>query len=153
MAAAVRGASRASAEVTQVLVVDNNPLNIELAGFLLEADGFGVDTATDAKEAVARIAQSMPDLILLDVQLPGIDGIELARRLKAEPATRHIVLVAFTAYAMKGDEARLLAAGFDGYMAKPIEVASFTRTVGSFVLAAGPHGAHVHPRSRTRRVS
>jgi CheY-like chemotaxis protein len=120
-----------------VLVVDDNLMNVELAGFLLEAGGFELDTAADAQQALACIARSTPDLILLDIQLPGIDGTELARRLKAEPTTQRIVLVAFTAYAMSGDEARFLAAGFDGYIAKPIEVASFVRTVGSFVRKTG----------------
>jgi two-component system, cell cycle response regulator DivK len=121
--------------VTRVLVVDDNLMNVELAGFLLEAGGFELDTAADARQAMSCIARSKPDLILLDIQLPGIDGAELVRRLKAEPSTQRIVVVAFTAYAMPGDEARFLAAGFDGYVAKPIEVATFVRTVSSFVRA------------------
>ena len=113
----------------RVLVVDDNPLNIELASFVLEADGITVEAAADALQALDRLARRHPDLILMDIQMPGMDGLVLTRRLKADPHTRHIVIVAFTAYAMKGDEARLRAAGCDGYLAKPIDVGSFARSV------------------------
>lgn len=120
----------------RVLVVDDHPLNIELARFVLEADGFVVESAADALEALERIAAFAPDLILMDVQLPGMDGLELTRRLKADPATRAIVIVAFTAYAMKGDAERMRAAGCDGYVSKPIDVTRFAPQLRETLAAA-----------------
>ena len=88
---------------------------------LLLGEGYDVRTAGDAEEALAVLATFRPRLILMDLQLPGMDGLELTRRLKADPATRDIVIVALTAYAMKGDEERARAAGCDGYVTKPID--------------------------------
>ena len=113
----------------RVLVVDDHPLNIELVAFLLLEAGFEVFSATDAEQALALLPRADPALILMDIQLPGMDGLALTRHLKADPATRHIVIVAFTAHAMKGDERLMRAAGCDGYLAKPIDVASFVDTV------------------------
>ena len=96
-----------------------------------------VDVAANAQQATTCIATRLPDLILMDIQMPGTDGLALTRQLKRDPATRHIVVVAFTAYAMKGDEAKMRAAGCDGYLAKPITVASFAASVRA-LLAAGP---------------
>jgi len=115
--------------VPRVLVVDDNALNIELARAVLAADGFEVESAADATEAALRIQQFRPALVLMDIQLPGIDGLTLTRQIKADPATRGIVVLAFTAYAMKGDEAKMLQAGCDGYLSKPIDVASFAAAV------------------------
>jgi two-component system, cell cycle response regulator DivK len=120
----------------RVLVVDDNAMNVDLVSFLLTADGMHVQSAADAAQAHARIAGQHPDLILMDIQLPGVDGLELTRRLKTDAATRAIPIVALTAYAMKGDEARMLAAGCDGYIAKPVEVATFTQQVRSFLAGA-----------------
>jgi two-component system, cell cycle response regulator DivK len=117
----------------RILIVDDNAMNVDLVSFLLAADGMQVESAADAAQASARIAAQHPDLILMDIQMPGVDGLELTRRLKADAATREIPIVALTAYAMKGDEERMLAAGCDGYIAKPVEVASFTRRVRSFL--------------------
>ena len=117
----------------RVLVVDDNALNIELVMFVLDDDGFAVAAATDAADALRQIPMFRPELILMDIQMPGVDGLELTRRLKADPVTRHIVIVAFTAYAMKGDEAKLRAGGCDGYLSKPIDVASFATTVRNFI--------------------
>ena len=122
-----RGAGMTAAP--RVLVVDDNALNVELVAFVLDADGFTVASATDAGDALRQIPLFRPELILMDIQMPDVDGLELTRRLKADPATRHILIVAFTAYAMKGDEARLLAGGCDGYLSKPIDVASFATRV------------------------
>lgn len=113
----------------RVLVVDDNALNIELVAAVLGAAGFEVDAAPDAESAVRRIEAARPDLILMDIQLPDVDGMALTRRLKADPATQAIVIVAFTAYAMRGDEMRMRAAGCDGYLAKPIDVANFAAQV------------------------
>jgi CheY-like chemotaxis protein len=122
----------------RVLVVDDNALNLELVMFVLSEDGVTVACATDAADALQQIPEFCPTLILMDIQMPGADGLELTRRLKADPATCHIVIVAFTAYAMKGDKARLLAAGCDGYLSKPIDVASFAATVRNFITGRTP---------------
>lgn len=114
---------------TRVLVVDDNEMFIELTRFVLSAATYVVETASDAGEALARIPYFQPDLILMDIQMPGVDGLELTRQLKADPATRHIPVVAFTAYAAQGDELSLKAAGFDGYIGKPIEVMTFAAEV------------------------
>jgi len=112
-----------------VLVVDDNPTNLKLVAYVLTSRGFDVRTAVDAETALAAIAARAPRLILMDLQLPGIDGLELTRRLKADPQTKGIVILAVTAYAMKGDEERARAAGCDGYVAKPID----TRTLPDVV--------------------
>ena len=117
----------------RVLIVDDNAMNVDLVSYVLSADGVQVESALDANQAAARIAAQPPDLILMDIQLPGVDGLELTRRLKADPATRHIVILALTAYAMKGDEARMRAAGCDGYIAKPIDVATFASQVRAWL--------------------
>jgi CheY-like chemotaxis protein len=104
-----------------VLIVDDNPANMTLASFLLEKHGYTVKTAANADEALEVLKTFSPRLILMDLQMPGIDGFELTRRLKADPATRQIVILAVTAYAMKGDEERALKAGCDGYLTKPID--------------------------------
>ena len=108
----------------RILVVDDHAPNVELVSFVLDAAGFEVHGAVDAEQALDRLAQWRPDLILMDIQLPGIDGLSLTRRLKADDATRSIRVVAMTAHAMRGDEARLREAGCDGYIAKPIDVAT-----------------------------
>jgi two-component system, cell cycle response regulator DivK len=109
----------------RVLIVDDNAMNIEIAGTLLEAEGFDVDSAADAIEAQSKILQQRPDLILMDIQMPGVDGLTLTQLVKADPGTRDIVVVAFTAFAMRGDEDKLRAAGCDGYLSKPIDVKRF----------------------------
>ena len=124
----------------RILIVDDHATNIELTRFVLEADGLLVDTVSNARQALQHIGLAPPDLVLMDIQMPGIDGLDLTRRLKADPATRSIVVVAFTAYAMKGDEARLRNAGCDGYLAKPINVARFADQVRA-LLAAGVQAA------------
>jgi two-component system cell cycle response regulator DivK len=115
--------------VTRVLIVDDNPMFTEMAEFVLRAADYVTATAADAREALAEIPRFNPDLVLLDVQMPGMDGMELTRQLKADPSTQDIVLVAFTAYASKGDEIELKAAGFDGYVAKPLEVMTLAAEV------------------------
>jgi CheY-like chemotaxis protein len=113
----------------RVLVVDDNALNVELASFALAGAGFAVASATDAGQALLSIADFAPQLILMDIQMSGVDGLALTRRIKADAATAHIVVVAFTACAMKGDEARMRAAGCDGYISKPIDVRHFAERV------------------------
>lgn len=112
-----------------VLVIDDNLANIELTRFLLEQDGMHVDVATDSTEVAERLGMAKPDLILMDIQMPDRDGLSMTRELKADVATRDIVIVAFTAYAMTGDARRLMAAGCDGYISKPVDVKTFASTV------------------------
>ncbi len=114
-----------------VLVVDDNPTNLELALCTLELDDIEAGAAADGAEMAQAMAVRRPDLILMDVQLPGTDGLELTRRLKADPTTAAIPVVALTAFAMKGDAERIRAAGCDGYLSKPIDVASFATSVRS----------------------
>jgi CheY-like chemotaxis protein len=104
-----------------ILIVDDNAANLKLARVILTSEGYEVRTAGDAEEALAAVREHAPALILMDIQLPGMDGLELTRRLKADPKTRGIAILALTAYAMKGDEERMLTAGCDGYVAKPID--------------------------------
>ena len=113
----------------RVLIVDDNAMNIELVMFVLGAAAFEVEFAANASQAIRQITAFRPDLILMDVQMPDIDGMELTRQIKADPATRDITVVAFTAYAMKGDEARMRAAGCDGYISKPIDVSTFAAQI------------------------
>jgi len=108
-----------------ILVVDDNPTNLKLAGDLLELEAFEVQRAADAESALEMIRSKHPDLILMDVALPGMDGLTLTRVLKQSPGTEHIVIVALTAFAMKGDHEKILAAGCDTYIRKPINTRSF----------------------------
>ncbi len=112
-----------------ILVVDDNPANAALISFLLETSGYEVRIAADADEAVELLTGFKPRLIMMDIQLPGMDGLELTRRLKADIKTRHIVIVALTAYAMKGDEERARDAGCDGYITKPIDTRSLPAVI------------------------
>lgn len=112
-----------------VLVVDDNPLNLKLVAYILSSEGYEVATAIDADSALAVVGARRPQIILMDLQLPGVDGFEVTRRLKADPSTRDIVILAVTAYAMKGDEDRAYAAGCDGYLAKPIDTRALATTV------------------------
>jgi CheY-like chemotaxis protein len=122
----------------RILIVDDNAMNVELVTFVLTADQMVVHAAVDAEQAITQVVAFRPDLILMDIQMPGMDGLELTRRFKADPATRDIAVLAFTAYAMKGDEAKARAAGCNGYLAKPIDVATFAATVRSYVGGASP---------------
>lgn len=104
-----------------ILVVDDHPGNLKLVSFILEKEGYDVRTASDAEQALRVLEGFRPRVILMDLQLPGMDGLELTRRLKADPEQRRAFIVAVTASAMKGDETKALAAGCDGYIAKPID--------------------------------
>jgi two-component system cell cycle response regulator len=116
-----------------IFIVDDNPVNLELAKVLLVLEGYEVHTAGDAETALLLLPELRPDLILMDVQLPGMDGLELARRVKADPRVNNARIVALTAYAMKGDEEKALSAGCDGYLSKPIDTRTFPKMVASFL--------------------
>ena len=119
-----------------VLIVEDNPANMTLAVFLLESAGHRVLTAKDAEAGLALARSSHPDLILMDIQLPGMDGLAATTQLKADPATRAIPVIALTALAMKGDEERIRAAGCDGYIGKPMRYKEFLATVAMHLEAA-----------------
>jgi CheY-like chemotaxis protein len=116
-----------------ILIVDDNTSNLRLMEAVLESDAIIVKTAGDAEEAAALLESFCPELILMDIQLPGMDGLEFARRLKQSPATSHVIFVALTAYAMKGDEEKALAVGCDGYIAKPIDTRSLPKVIASYL--------------------
>ena len=115
------------------MIVDDNPINLKLARVLLTGEGYQVRTATDAEEALEVLQQFKPRLILMDIQLPGMDGLMLTRRLKADPATKDAIILGLTAYAMKGDEERVLEAGCDGYVPKPIDTRTFPSVVTRYL--------------------
>jgi CheY-like chemotaxis protein len=123
-----------------ILIVDDNPVNLKLVRVLLMAEGYDVRTAVDAEEALEIVETWRPHLILMDIQLPGMDGLALTRRLKSDPATREIVVLALTAYAMKGDEERALAAGCDGYLSKPIDTRALSDIIAGYLRERSPPG-------------
>jgi CheY-like chemotaxis protein len=118
-----------------ILIVDDNPSNTKLLVFLLQAKGYDVRSAANADEALAVIAEHRPRLILMDLQLPGMDGLTLTRKLKADPATHDISIIAATAYAMRGDEERARAAGCDGYITKPIDTRQLPADIARFLAS------------------
>jgi two-component system cell cycle response regulator DivK len=122
-----------------VLVVEDNAANMKLAKFLLESAGHTVVGATDAETGVTVARDVQPDLILMDIQLPRMDGLEATALLKRDEATRAIPVIALTALAMKGDEERIRAAGCDGYIAKPLAYREFLATISAH-LAKVPAG-------------
>ena len=126
-----------------ILVVDDNPANLLLACDVLEYEDHTVLRAHDAVSAQQVLKESpLPDMILMDIQMPGMDGLTLTRKLKADPAYQHIRIVALTAHAMNGDEQKALAAGCDGYVTKPIE----TRTLSATLQEIFDRPLHPHSR-------
>jgi two-component system cell cycle response regulator DivK len=117
--------------VAKVLIVEDNPANMTLANFLLESVGHTVLKATDAEIGVGIAREEQPALILMDIQLPGMDGLTATGILKGDVKTRHIPVIALTALAMKGDEERIRAAGCDGYIAKPLAYKEFLTTIAA----------------------
>ena len=114
-----------------ILIVEDNAANMKLAIFLLESAGHTVLTATDAEAGLTLARDQQPNLILMDIQLPGMDGLEATAILKRDNATRAIPIIALTALAMKGDEERIRAAGCDGYIAKPMRYKDFLASVAA----------------------
>jgi two-component system cell cycle response regulator DivK len=128
--------------MAKILVVEDNPANARLAEFLLRKAGHEVLAAEEAATGIALAREKQPDLVLMDIQLPGMDGLEATRQLKADPATSKIPVLALTALAMKGDAERILAAGCNGYLAKPYGHDQFLKAVQA---ALGPA-----PKARRR---
>ena len=124
-----------------ILVVDDSPANMKLLCFVLAKEGYEVRTAADATEALAVLELFRPELILLDLQLPGMDGLELARLLKGDPAKKVGLIVAVTASAMRGDEEKAIEAGCDGYITKPIDTRSLPKLVASYLDTRRDPGA------------
>ena len=123
---------------TRILVVEDNPLNLKLVRDVLEFRGFEVATATTGEEGVTMALSDPPHLVLMDLQLPGIDGHAALSLLRADSTTGHIPVVALTAFAMAQDRDRALAAGFDGYLEKPISVRSFPDQVRAHLKTEDP---------------
>jgi len=120
----------------KILVIEDNALNLELATDILEANGHVVYQARTAEEGLRLAKGASPDVILMDLSLPGMDGLVATKALKADPATRHLPVIALTAHAMRGDEQGALDAGCDGYLSKPIDTATFPARVAGFIEAA-----------------
>jgi CheY-like chemotaxis protein len=119
-----------------ILLVDDNPINLKLASEVLTAGGYRTVTAADAEEARELLDTLLPDLILMDIALPGMDGLSLTKLIKAEPRLRHVPVVALTAYAMRGDDLKAVAAGCDGYISKPIDTRILVEQVAAIIVKA-----------------
>ena len=117
--------------MASILIVEDNAANMKLATFLLESAGHAVLSAIDAEAGLTLARDQHPTLILMDIQLPGMDGLEATALLKGDDATRSIPVIALTALAMKGDEERIRAAGCDGYIAKPMDYQNFLATIAA----------------------
>jgi two-component system cell cycle response regulator len=122
----------------RILIIEDNPANLEMMRFLLQALGYSPITAGDGPEGMETAQRENPDLIVCDIQMPGLDGYEVARRLKSDPVLRAVPLVAVTAYAMVGDRDVALAAGFDGYLTKPIAPQVFVAQLEEFLQPGRP---------------
>jgi len=128
-------------DLPRILVVEDNPSNSELVTDLLEIHGYQVEVAADAPEAFRCLERQVPDLIIMDIQLPEIDGLAAARTLKSRPETRNIPILALTALAMTGDRDRILAAGCDAYLSKPLEPPQLLQTVRALTAQQTPGSA------------
>ncbi len=118
--------------MTKVLVVEDNPLNMELVVEILNSQGFVVDEAKDGEEAIQKAGKEVYGLIVMDIGLPGMDGIKATKIIRGKPGNKSTPTIALTAFAMKGDRERLLNAGFDAYISKPIDVAEFMKVIGKY---------------------
>jgi CheY-like chemotaxis protein len=121
--------------MSKILVVDDNPTNLKLVSDVLESSGYEVLKAEDAEAALLVIERTQPRLILMDIALPGMDGLTLTRKLKSDPTTRDIRIIALTAFAMKGDDAKAREAGCDGYITKPIDTRALPGLVADVLKA------------------
>lgn len=123
----------------QILIVEDNPLNMELARDLLEAWGYSVREASTAQEGIEAVRAKKPDLVLMDIQLPGMDGLTATRILREDTSLADLKIVALTAHAMKGDEQKVLEAGCNGYISKPIDTRQFPKQIAEFLEKAISH--------------
>ena len=118
----------------KVLVVEDNEMNMQLVEYLLEEGGFQILKATSGEDALQIANSDIPDLILMDIHLPGMDGLTVVREMKAAENTRRIPILALTAHAMRGDRDRFLEAGCDGYISKPIDVKTFVASIEKYIV-------------------
>jgi CheY-like chemotaxis protein len=125
--------NKVDAMPARILIVDDNPTNLKLACDLLEIEGYQVQKAKDGEEALAMIGRASFDLVLMDIELPGMDGLTLTRLLKENPATHDLPVVALTAYAMKGDDQKAFDAGCSGYLTKPIDTRKFPQQIAEYL--------------------
>jgi CheY-like chemotaxis protein len=116
-----------------VLVVDDNPTNLKLLKVLLSVEGYKILTATEAQETKIILQTELPDIILMDIQLPGMDGLTLTQWIKEQPQYQHIKVIALTSYAMKGDKEKALKAGCDGYISKPIDGKELPKIIENYL--------------------
>jgi two-component system, cell cycle response regulator DivK len=117
----------------KVLIVEDNELNMKLFNDLLEANGIGTIKTMNGLDAIELTRQHMPDLILMDIQLPEVSGLDVIKWIKSDDALKHIPIIAVTAFAMKGDEERIREGGCEAYLSKPISVAKFLETVKNYL--------------------
>ena len=132
----------------KILIIEDNLLNLELATDLLEANGFVVSSAHTAEEGLRMAREILPDLVLMDLGLPGMDGLCATKDLKANPVTRYVTVVGLTAHAMKGDEELALNAGCDGYLTKPIDTRTFIESITRFIAPANLRQTTNNPLER-----
>ena len=118
--------------MTKVLVVEDNPLNMQFALEMLKAIGFAAEKAVNGEEAIKKTEKEVYDLILMDIELPGMDGAAATKIIKSKSSYNNVPVIAITAYAMKGDKERFLAAGFEDYISKPIDVADFMKRLEKY---------------------
>jgi len=116
-----------------ILVIDDHAVNLKLVSDLLELEGYIVLRCSDAESAIEMLKKNIPDLILMDIALPGMDGLQLTRIIKADHRTKDVRIIALTAFAMPGDKDRVLEAGCDGYITKPIDTRSFKSQIDPFL--------------------
>lgn len=117
----------------KILVIDDNPLNIELVSDLLDANGFQVYSAQSGEDGIRLARELSPDLVLMDVSLPGMDGVAATKELKADPTTRSLKIVGLTAHVLKDEETTALNRYFDGYLSKPFDTRTFIATIERFI--------------------
>ena len=122
--------------IHKVLVVDDSKTELMFMTDLLQKNGFTVKTAENAEDAFRRLAEEKPDLILMDIQLPEISGLDITRKIKADDEIKHIPVIAVTAFAMKDDEEKILAAGCEAYLSKPIAIDDFLATIRRYLEPA-----------------
>jgi CheY-like chemotaxis protein len=132
----------------KILIIEDNLLNLELASDLLEANGFVVSSAQTAEEGLRMARELLPELVLMDLGLPGMDGLCATKELKANPATRQLTVVGLSAHAMKGDQEIALDAGCAGYLTKPIDTRTFIESITRFIASANSRQTRNSPLER-----
>lgn len=123
-----------TSEAKKIVIVEDNPFNMELVHDILAIKGYKIYEAVDAEQGIEMIAKIQPDLVLMDIQLPGMDGIEATKIIKSQESTKDIPVIAVTANAMKGDREEIISQGFDDYISKPIELTILTEKVAEILL-------------------